>query len=161
MTFGQAVRTLRGERPRTGIARVALESAPGAPHDPLRHFANYLARIEQDKVPNVGLPTLRLIAKGFGYQSLHEFFERVEALVDGRPGAEPGYAVSVPDPARAAQLSALNLTLLGGFERLGERLTSLIATLEARQSAHDAGARKDGDARPRGPVSARRGTAAL
>lgn len=78
VTFGKALKTLRGRRKGPEIARLAL--GDDSPKRERRDFANYLSRIERDKVPNVGLPQLRLIAKGLQFQSLGPFFSALDAI---------------------------------------------------------------------------------
>lgn len=73
-TFGQALRELRGKR--TGIEIAIRALADSSTKKQRRDFANYLSKIENDRVPNVGLGRLRLIAKGMGLQ-LDEFFVRI------------------------------------------------------------------------------------
>ena len=81
MSFGQALKTLQGKRKAVAIGRRALgKEATG---DEVRDFANYLSRITRDKVPNVGLHRLQLIALGLGLTPLSSFFARIEALQAG------------------------------------------------------------------------------
>jgi transcriptional regulator with XRE-family HTH domain len=68
---------MRGERTGPEVARMALGDVPWKK---LRDFANYLSKIENDKVPNVGLRYLRLLAAGYGHSTLTSFFAQIEGL---------------------------------------------------------------------------------
>lgn len=79
MTFGDALRRVRGGTKARAVAAGAL---PDAPLKQQLSFANYLSRIERGEVPNVGLNQLLLIAKGLGI-TLSSFFAQIEALQAG------------------------------------------------------------------------------
>lgn len=113
VTFGQALRTLRGTRKPAQVARAAL--GPAASAQQQRDTANYFARIERDQVPNVGLPQLRLLATGLGYASLGPFFAALDAI-EARAGGltetggpadtnRPPAAIDRPSPLHPAPRS--------------------------------------------------------
>lgn len=76
MTFGVALKSVRGETRALEVAARAL--GPQSTPEARRDFANYLSRIERDKVPGVGLDRLRLIAKGLDLEPLSKFFTAIE-----------------------------------------------------------------------------------
>lgn len=76
--IGAAIRLLREQRnlKQEDVALAALGDT--SPQKKRRDLANYLSKIEREKVPNVGLRKLRLIARGCGYATLGEFFSALE-----------------------------------------------------------------------------------
>src|SRR4051794_37145834 len=111
MTFGETLRVLRGDRKRTHIADGALDPKVATPKR-RRDFANYLRRIELDQVPNLGLGSIRQIARGFGYATLGEFFGALDAISLGRrPPSVVEVAHGFVDLSPDAALSGLSLTI--------------------------------------------------
>lgn len=152
MSFGAALAHLRGARTGKQIAAAAL--GPNSTDLARRDFANYLSKIEHDKVPGVGLDRLRLIAKGLGFTVLTDFFQQIEAAQIKTP-AEPDSTLKMPDlrattplsktplvgEARdqAAALSAVAaLCTPDDLESLAARLATAAARLRtARESMSD------------------------
>ena len=76
VSFGRDLKRLRGDRTALDVAARALGDQSSEAQR--RDFANHLSRIERDRVPNVGLERLRLIARGLGFRTLTEFFSALE-----------------------------------------------------------------------------------
>src|SRR6266850_2244680 len=135
MAFGDSVRKLRGDRSRRDIARAAI--GWNSDKEQLRHFANYLARIENNRVPNVGLVQITAVAKGFGFTSLRDFFGALE-VVDGtrEAGGVDGRAHLSDNEALVGALAGFSITISGGFEHLGERVRELVRALDPLVQAH-------------------------
>jgi len=162
MEFGDLVRKLRGDRTRRQMARAALGQR--ADKEQIRHFANYLARIEGNKVPNVGLVQIKAVAKGFGFTSLRDFFGALEILDgvrSGDAGAHDGRTDRVShDEALIGALAGFSLTISGGFEHLGDRIRELCRALDTSRATHaatpteqsHADQRVDSDSRVRKPA---------
>lgn len=81
VTFGEALQHIRNDTRAIDVAANALGRA--LPDKRYRDFANYLSKIELNKVPGVGLIKLRLIATGLGFKTLSSFFAQIEALQAG------------------------------------------------------------------------------
>lgn len=77
-SFGQALKALRGTTKALDVAATALGER--STMKARRDFRNYLSRIENDRVPNVGLETLKLVGIGLGFTKLSDFLGRIEYL---------------------------------------------------------------------------------
>jgi hypothetical protein len=157
MTLGEAIRTLRGTRKRTQIGREALGSE--STQAQRREFSNYLGRIESDKVPNVGIIHLRLMAAGFGFgptlHGLSAFFDALDAVSAGRTMPAPGHSPEASpyvDPL-SKDTTALAIALTGGLQTIADNLADLVRSLERRDltplRAAPPGPHARGDVAPR------------
>lgn len=100
VTFGAALRAIRGDL--TGPELAVLALGRDLPQQKYRDFANYLSKIELDKVPNVGLARLRLIATGLGFTTLSSFFAEIESRTTGH-GTGRATAGGSPRGSRSVQ----------------------------------------------------------
>lgn len=117
--FGTALRAFRirsgGKLPK--IARLAL--GLDATKKKVRDTANYFARIERNEVPGVGLEQLQLLAKGYGFSLLSDFFAQIERRSqstvlktparpdEDRPHPEVDHGAEIPAAASQAALAEL------------------------------------------------------
>lgn len=151
VTFGKSLRRLRGAREGPELALIALGKESG--RKARRDFANYLSRIERDRVPNVGLSKLRLVSTSLGFEKLSDFFadlERQEAHKDGNGNDEgtvtptAGYGArahesgSIPSPDAVA-LAEANAALADLRSFIGSLSNALAAAasgeVQLRQAA--------------------------
>lgn len=131
VTFGRDLWRLRKQKglkgPQIAVAALGEHSEKRKRRD----LANYLSKIERDKVPNVGLPKLQLIAKGFGFPSLADFFAALEGRSrswDLNPSSsddkdsieESADARSISQ--EAAEISTAIVSLGEAIGRAGDRL---------------------------------------
>ncbi len=129
-TFGQALAVLRGERKGPAIAVVALGDNSTA--KARRDFANYLSRIERDRVPGVGLNKLRLIAKGLGLEPLSSFFLQIELA---QRNDTQGHSEFLNESLRSVADSDKNPPItLGGSHHVGGSLSHVSTVADLSQS---------------------------
>jgi transcriptional regulator with XRE-family HTH domain len=80
MTFGQALQACEASVRGPTLAKAALGAEATATK--VRDWANYLSKIEHDRVPGVGLDRIRDIAAALGYDRLSKFFAAIEEVQD-------------------------------------------------------------------------------
>lgn len=82
VTFGAALRSLRGRRKGREVAAAALGPDEAKDKDRVRDYASYLSQIEHDKIESVGLARIREIATALGFSTLSSFFSAIEAAME-------------------------------------------------------------------------------
>jgi len=145
VSFGKDVRRLRGAR--TGMTIAAAALGADSPWVDRRDFRNYLSKIERDKVPNLGLGKLRLLAKGFGYASLAQFFIDLEGgartlrLLDGVANTDNA-TLQVESHARSSVPQDDIVTLRATVAHLAFQVEHLSAELARIAADHETSRRR-------------------
>jgi transcriptional regulator with XRE-family HTH domain len=128
MTFGEALQAVREAKGLSGpeLATAALGQRSTATK--VTSWANYLSKIEHDKIPSVGLDRVRAIASGLGYARLSQFFAVIEEVQD--KGKE--FVTESLRDAKASDKTTLSVVRTPGGDR-GKVPAILSADETARQ----------------------------
>lgn len=104
MTFGTALQLLREARAQTATGVAAIVLGPKATKTQVASWANYLSKIENDRVAGVGLDRIRAIALALGFDRLSKFFAVIEELQQ-KGVADPLLAGKASDRTTLAAIS--------------------------------------------------------